>query len=271
MTIIHFVNVGQGNMQVIIFPDNYVIVYDCNITEENEKDVFGYLERIMPKKNIDFFVNSHREADHMSGIKRLNEKYPIKELLDTEVSANTETPEYKEYMEFRRTLGSNVYVAKPYQHFVAKPCVKILNGARDGLNDPNTQSIVLHIDYNGSSVLLTGDTDAQTWKDFIIPEQGDKVKANVLLASHHGSIKFFGNPSNNNHYTGHLDKIKPQFTIISVGEGNPHGHPDSVAVAYYERYTSGSNQGDKIFTTQKHGNIKLELIGNGSWKIDRNQ
>src|SRR3989344_924479 len=94
---VHFIDVGQGNMQVLIFPDNFVMVYDCNINEYNEKEIFDYLDKMMPKKNIDIFVNSHREADHMNGIKKLHSKYPILRLWDTDVSANTEAPEYRSY------------------------------------------------------------------------------------------------------------------------------------------------------------------------------
>ena len=269
MTVVHFLDVGQGNMQVIIFPDNSVMVYDCNITEENEKAVFDYLDKIMPKNNIDMFVNSHRNADHMRGIKKLHEKYPISTLWDTGISANTDTPEYKEYMDLRKNLG-NVFTPKPNSCQFGKPYVTVLNGARESLNNPNAQSIVLHIDHQGSSVLLTGDTDAAVWKDYIIPEQGYKIKSDILLAAHHGSRSFIDNQSYQSYYTEHLKKISPDITIISVGD-NPHGHPDDEALKYYKKYTSGSKEGRKIFTTQDHGNIKLELKGNGLWSVYSNQ
>jgi len=271
MIVVHFVNVGQGNMQVIIFPDNFVMVYDCNITEENEKDVFNYLEKIMPKNIIDLFVNSHRDADHLRGIKTIHNKYPISSIWDTGISANVESPEYRQYMELRRELGEdNVHIVKSNQYLKSKPYVRILNGARDGLDNPNAQSIVLHIDHNGSSVLLTGDTDAPAWKDYIVPYQGNKIKSTVLLAGHHGSRSFIDHESYTHYYVDHLKKINPDFTIISVGN-NPHGHPDDQAVKYYEKYTSGSKTGNKIFTTQDRGNIMLELKGNGEWSINPDQ
>ena len=49
---VHFLNVGQGNMVVVIFPDNEVLVYDCNITQDNEEDVFAN----RPKANT-FSIN----------------------------------------------------------------------------------------------------------------------------------------------------------------------------------------------------------------------
>jgi len=264
---VHFIDVGQGNMQVLIFPDNFVMIYDCNINEYNERKIFDYLDKIMPKKNIDLFVNSHREADHMNGITKLHSKYPILNLWDTEISANTDAPEYKSYMEFRRSMGNNVWTAKPNHYHKIKPFIKILNGEREDSNDPNEQSIVLHIDYNGTSILLTGDTNAKVWKDYIMKES--KIKSHILLASHHGSKTFIDDlREEKNYYTEHLKAIGPNVTIISVGENNPHGHPNNDAMKYYEKYSSGSDQGNKIFRTDEKGHIRVELKGNGSWRLD---
>lgn len=266
MIIVHFIDVGQGNMTAVLFPDNFVIVYDCNITNENEESVFAYLGRIMPKNNIDLFVNSHRDADHMRGIKKLNAKYPIGTIWDSGVSGNTGTTEYQEYMELRRNKHS--IVVEPGQCLQNKPYVKILNGKRD-LDDPNSQSIVLQIDHDGSSVLLTGDTNVSVWREYIMYESINQIKSLVLLASHHGSFTFFNeNRDQDYDYTQHLKKISPAITIISVGSNNQHGHPDNDAIKYYESHSYGTvDEKLKIFRTDIHKNMKLELKGNGTGTI----
>lgn len=269
MITVHFLNVGQGNMAVIIFADNQVVVYDCNITDDNKGSVFGYLKKIMPKKGIDIFINSHREADHMKGIKKLHEAYPIGTLWDSGVSGNTEATEYKEYMELRRKI--TVHEVGPNQHWKAKPNLRIINGKREDITDVNAQSIVIHLNNNGASVVLAGDTDARVWKDYIMPESANSIKSSILLASHHGSITFFDDPSDeNNYYTEHIKKINPAMTIIPVGE-NPHGHPDEKAVELYERYSTGSSQGNKVFRTDINGNMKLELTDDGGWSLSQKQ
>ena len=141
MISVHFINVGFGNMVAIIFPNNNVVFYDCNLTNENKDNIFAYLELIMPKNQIDVFINSHRDADHMRGIKKLHSKYPIKELWDSGVSGNTETPEYYDYMDFRRNIYC--YEVGPFEQWDIEPRVKILNGKRRNLDDPNSQSIVI--------------------------------------------------------------------------------------------------------------------------------
>ncbi len=267
MITFHFLNVGQGNMAIGIFPDGKIMAYDCNITNDNEADVFAYLAKIMPKNSIDVFVNSHRDADHMRGIKKLHEKYPITSLFDSGVSGNTGTSDYEDYMDFRRSID-DTYEVKPNQWWTAHPDVKIINGKREGLYDTNSQSIVLHINHNGSQLLLAGDSDVTAWQDYIIPEVGADVKSLVLYASHHGSHSFFNkDPENNEDYTAHLSHIRPAIAIISVGADNPHGHPKEEALVHYDNYCYGAENGEKIFRTDKHGNMKVELHGGGTGTI----
>ena len=149
--------------------------------------------------------------------KKLHEKYPITVLFDSGVTGTTPTTsEYTEYMDFRRNLGLiNVHEVTSNQYWTAHPSVKIINGKRDDLDDPNSQSIVLHIDYDGSSLLLTGDTSASTWRDHIIPEFGNAVKSLVLFASHHGSFSFFNeNRDNDKDYLEHIKTISPACSVV---------------------------------------------------------
>jgi beta-lactamase superfamily II metal-dependent hydrolase len=260
MSKFHFVNVGQGNMVVGIFPDGQVLVYDCNITNENEAAVFAYLQRIMPKAGIDVFVNSHRDADHMRGVKKLNEKYPISSIWDSGVSGNTDTDEYRDYMDLRR--GVIVHEVAAGQYWIANPGVRILNGKREGLNDPNSQSIVLHINHNGASLLLAGDTSVRTWRDHILPEVGSALKCLVLYASHHGSLSFFNETDDHtSDFTQHLSLINPAITVISVGAGNQFSHPHDRSVRHYETHSYGAQNGQKVFRTDLHGNMELQLFG----------
>jgi len=267
MVTVHFLDVGQGNMVVVIFPDDYILAYDCNITDENEGSVFAYLQKIMPKRTIDVFVNSHRDADHMRGIKKLYVQYPIGIICDSDVSANTGTEEYKQYMDLRRRIGFQAAVVN--MQLKEKPYVKILNGKRDGLSDPNSQSIVLHINYNGSSVLLAGDTDVNSWCDYIMPENKQTISSLVLFASHHGSYEFFNDdPEKFKDYIKHVEAINPAITVISVSSTNPYGHPDTRAIKNYRQYSYGTvEEKMKIFRTDLHGNLKLELHGNGEGRI----
>jgi beta-lactamase superfamily II metal-dependent hydrolase len=167
-------------------------------------------------------------------------------------------------MDLKRNVPYSEEVS-PNRFWNANANVKIINGKRGGLDDTNSQSVVLHIDYNGSSLLLAGDTSVRTWRDYIVPELGGAVKSLVLYASHHGSHSFFNEDRENQEdYTGHVELIRPSISIISVGDTNPHGHPDDVAMRHYENHSTGAMNGQKIFRTDLHGNMKVELHGNES-------
>ncbi len=60
------------------------------------------------------------------------------------------------------------------------------------------------------------------------------------------------------------------MTIVSVGD-NPHGHPNSKAIELYEKYSGGSNKGNKVYRTDQDGNMKLILKDGGGWNLTTKQ
>jgi beta-lactamase superfamily II metal-dependent hydrolase len=181
-------------------------------------------------------------------------------------------------MELRRTVGF-IEIEHLKRWTFGKTVLRVMNSKNDNLkNDPNAQSIVIKIQHvnaqgnNLSSALLTGDTDAQTWR-YSICQNYDKsdLSTDILLASHHGSLSFFDDPSDEkSYYLDHLNAIAPAMTIISVGD-NAHGHPEDKAVKFYESKSSGSDKGNKLKRTDVHDNIKLVLKDEGGWSLWDNQ
>jgi beta-lactamase superfamily II metal-dependent hydrolase len=271
-TYIHIINVGQGNMNLVICDNGAVILYDCNITDDNRNSVLSYLRRIMPKRSIDVFVNSHRDCDHMRNVREIHNIYPIQEVWDSgQFGTSPQDPVYRAYMEFRRSLPNGTPQAGNVWN-AGNSVITCLNGLRDGTFDANTQSIVLRINHAGSSIILTGDSDAVAWRTRIMPmSERVPISASLLVASHHGSITFFDDPSDQRHYyTSHIRSINPAMTFISVGR-NVHGHPDPKALEMYNQYSRGADNGQKVYRTDQQGNIAIELKGNGAWSASPNQ
>jgi beta-lactamase superfamily II metal-dependent hydrolase len=270
---IHFINVGCGNMTLILFQDGRTYLYDCNVTEDNADSVLAHLAWAMGSRTkIEAFICSHRDSDHMRGIEKVHAECPVDEIWDAGVEGTTtDSAEYRQYMSLRREIGSKQIKARTYQE-VGDATVRWMNSQDDDLSDANDQSIVMKIEYKGSSVLLASDTSFRPWKELILPHYSDeKLRASILLASHHGSLSFFDDPSDEqNYYTAHMNKIKPEMTLISVGP-NVHDLPDEKALQLYSVYSSGSKQGHKVFTTQDQGNMMLTLRPAGGWSLQINQ
>lgn len=217
-------DVGEGLMNLIIFPDNTVMLFDCNVTNENEDEVLSFLDNYIPEnfnietnlieKPIHIFVNSHRDEDHYRGLKKVNSKFPIKSIWDSGQSgATTGSDDYKYYMYLRRELrkknSNNLLVPTPSDveiiNFLdAKVyCLAAESDFVQGYDNfaliemaakiQHTNSMVLLIEYKDIKMLLTGDSDWKSWKEKIVPNfKGNNfLKSNILIASHHGSRSFF--------------------------------------------------------------------------------
>lgn len=266
---IHFLNVGLGNMTLILMPTGTIILYDCNITNENNSNVMSYMESILGKNtSINIFINSHRDADHIRGIKSLHESHPIQTIWDSGVpGTTTDSPEYIDYMDLRRSVGFNEVEARKYWTY-GEATLRCLNSSWPDYSVPNQQSIVLKVEYVNSSVMLAGDTDYLPWKEKILTYYSeDSLSSSLMLAAHHGSLTFFDDPADANHYyTDHIKAISPAMTLVSVGP-NSFGLPDKKALEIYENYSSGSDKGNKLFTTEEEGNIRLTLKDEGGWLL----
>ncbi len=270
---IHFIDVGCGNMTLIVLPEGSVVVYDCNITDDNKERVLKYVKNVIGSTGtISIFINSHRDADHMRGLKLLHSAHTIKQIWDTGVpGTTTDSPEYKAYMDLRRNVTCKDIEARTVSTF-GEAKIRFMNSKWKDYSDANEQSIVLKIEYKGSSAMLAGDTNYRPWKEKILTHYADSdLRSSILLGSHHGSLTFFDDPSDEkNYYTSHIKKIKPDMTLISVGP-NVHDLPDKKALKLYEDNSSGSDKGNKLYTTEDKGTIKLTLKDDGGWSLSLNQ
>jgi len=269
----HIMDVGCGNMVLIVTPNGWSLVYDCNITQENKKRVLAYVDRVIGRgSSISVFVNSHRDADHMRGIKRLHCVHRISQIWDSGVpGTTTDSTEYREYMELCRSVPTHIVGPRTEGQYGGSR-ILVMNSHWPGCQDSNEQSMVMKVEYGGVSLMLAGDTNYRPWKEKILTYYGDQVlHSSILLASHHGSIMFFGDPSDSQSYfIAHMKKIVPAMTIISVG-ANVYGLPDRKAVELYEMYSSGSAQGHKVFRTDKQGTMRIVLKDDGGWELAPNQ
>ena len=273
-TIIHFIDVGQGNMILIEATDGNYYLCDCNVTDKNEDKVLNYLGEVIGwGTTISAFICTHRDADHICGIKKVHNYFPIACIWDSGYpGTTTNSSEYCEYMELRRTVGSKEKKKKTLRD-LGRTRLRYLSAKDERLEkNANAQGLVIKVEHwnntsCASSVILTGDSDAETWRYGIMRDyDASEVSASILMGGHHGSISFFDDPADKEHYyTTHIQAINPAMTIISVGD-NAHGHPDEKAIELYKKYSAGSNKGNKVYTTQEQGIIRLTLKDDG-WSL----
>jgi competence protein ComEC len=87
--------------------------------------------------------------------------------------------------------------------------------------DPNQLALVIEARCGEFSMLLTADAEAEA-----VPL--DPGPVDVLKVAHHGS--------DDAGLAALLERTRPQLAVISVGEGNPYGHPTAGTLATLRRH-----------------------------------
>jgi competence protein ComEC len=100
--------------------------------------------------------------------------------------------------------------------------ISVLAPFRDyqpGPEPANNDSLVLHVAYGATSVLLEGDAEAPLEDAMVaqsmLPDEG--LQSTLLKVGHHGSIT-----STRPEF---LSRVNPQWAVISCGPHNRYGHP----------------------------------------------
>lgn len=145
----------------------------------------------------------------MSGIHTLHNNFPIKKVWDNGCPGNNSL-HYQRYMNVKRNVG-HVPVKSRTRYTYGNTMLRVLSANDDSLpQDGNCQSIVVKVVNTKAgedcSVMLTGDSDARTWKQIIQNYTANNLalnlKSKILLGSHRGSVTFFDDPSDTQHIRG---------------------------------------------------------------------
>ena len=94
----------------------------------------------------------------------------------------------------------------------------------DDGTEVNDGSVVLRATTPAGTILLPGDAELSEQADLLA--SGVDLHADVLKMPHHGSR--YSIPS-------FLDAVAPRAVLVSVGAGNPYGHPNVALLASLER------------------------------------
>ena len=236
----YFLDVGQGDGIFIRSGSNTFLVDGGS---SDEKSLYDYtLEPFLLSKGvskIDYAVVTHPDSDHMSGVLDLMEKGKIR--IGTLVVSGT--PEDDEAFEELYTLadknGSDVMVMKKGDGIsdgtIEIECIYPMDTER--ASDRNDASLVLEVNYEDFSMLLTGDISDGVEMEIL----DDVSQVDVLKVAHHGS----GDSS----CSDFLAKVCPKIAVISCGKDNSYGHP------HMDTLTRLDSVGSEIRYTMEEGAI----------------
>jgi competence protein ComEC len=247
-----FMNVGQGDATFIQTPSGRQILVDGGLYPSVLNDQLG---RQMPfwDKEIDMLIATHPDADHVSGLVGVFDRYRVNQII-TNGQSFGESPIYDEVLTAAQTQETDV---RPVQ---AGEIIEIEDGVRLEVVHPgpvlieenrNENSVSMRLVYGEFTFLFTGDAEQMGEAEMLAAER--PLTALVFKAGHHGS--------NSSSSLPFLQAVQPQIIIVSAGADNRFGHP---APEMLERAAA---VGAVVLRTDELGSITVTTDGSMmSWQ-----
>ncbi len=215
---IHTINVAQSDSTLIITPENKSILIDTGHFYHKGKYVSNYLD----KHNINtlnYLILTHPHWDHIGGASKIIKDYEIKQILYTGQTHDTNT--YNEFMKsLEKYPNEIVQIREEYEFDIkSKLDITVMNPEKtlDSEKSINNNSLVLHITYNDSSILLPADAEKEAEKR-LLNKYGTDLQSDIYKVGHHGD--------KNSSQEEFLNTINPETAIISSAYYSEFGYPD---------------------------------------------
>ncbi|MCM1082893.1 MAG: DNA internalization-related competence protein ComEC/Rec2 [Clostridium sp.] len=253
-----FLDVGQGDGIIVSTPGGTVVVIDGGSTSESAESLAEYTLKPALKSlgmaDVDFWVVTHGDTDHVSGLMHILENYEISNIsidciLMTEYGKNDETLE--EIKMLAEENGIDVVYLSAGDKIEDKSAALVCcHPDKDyAADDTNDTSLALGYVSPDISCLFTGDMSAASL-DYMFTKNGALLQGEYLYLKvpHHGS--------KNSVYEPLYDLMKGRTAIVSCGKNNSYGHPHNEVVDKLNQY------GCSIYRTDESGAVCI-YVKNG--------
>jgi len=219
------IDVGQGDSLLVITPDGKTLLVDgCGFgggPRQSQSD-FDIGEEVVSEalwsrgiRHLEAVALSHAHSDHMGGLPAVLRNFHPTELW---VGDNPRVPAYSALLDEAAQLHVRVRSLRAGDTFALGAAqVNTLAPFRNyqpGAEPNNNDSLVLHVAYGATSVLLEGDAESPV-EQAMLAEPG--LQSALLKVGHHGSVT-----STRPEF---LARVAPQWAVVSCGLHNRYGHP----------------------------------------------
>ncbi len=249
-------DVGQGD-GFVLRQGSSVITIDMGSTSSGSlgKNVCLPYLKSQGIACIDLAVLSHSDQDHISGLLYLlteTEDISIGRIL---LPAAAETD--SRYDDLREAAGAR---SIPFSYIQAGDVLSLGDFSllclypenADYIEDANSHSAVLLLSTDNFRMLFTGDLPVEQEPpvlENLLLYTGEYPDIDILKAGHHGS--------HTSSSAEMLSALKPEYALLSYGEGNRYGHP------HQQTLEKLSQRGITRLDTALHGEIQIRTDKEG--------
>lgn len=243
---VHFIDVGQGD-SILIQSGGHDMLVDAGENDQGDT-VVTYLHSQGIDK-LDYIIGTHPHSDHIGGLDDVINNFTIDKVILPPVEHTTKT--YEDVLDAISSQGLKItkpVVGDTYQ--LGDASFQIISPNGDYGDDLNNWSVGIKLTNGNNSFVMCGDAESQAESDILT--NGLDVSADVLKLGHHGSkTSTFGS---------FLNKVNPEYIVISCGLGNSYGHP------HQETMNKLNALDVKVYRTDEQGTIIATSDGsNISW------
>jgi competence protein ComEC len=238
---VEVLDVGQGDAILFRQPGVPAVLLDGGPPGDG---LAGKLEEAGVGK-LGAAIISHDQSDHAGGIEELLGSFPIHRLLFARLRRRTVAAAAAARAEPQRIAAGQELRVGSLRLQVLWPPPELLSQPLAGA-DPNQQALVLEARWRGFTMLLPADAEAEA-----VPL--DPGPVDVLKVAHHGS--------DDSGLGALLEEARPKLALISVGAGNPYGHPTARTLATLARHRVPTVR------TDEDGDLVID-VEKGSFHLD---
>lgn len=234
-----FLDVGQGDAIFIETKDNKQILIDSG----PDSKVLSGLQNVMPfaDRSLDLVIITHHDNDHIGGLPIIMDNYKIDNLIETDEKSSSS----KVLLLDKKIINKNIneiFISKKKRILLGEDIYLDILFPNNGISklEGNDTSIVCRLIYGDKSFMFMGDAPLYTENSLLYNESLSSIDSDVLKLGHHGS--------RTSSSLLWLEKVSPDFAIISAGKNNKYGHPhkevldrlNKLNIPYFATYDIGN-------------------------------
>ncbi len=248
---IFFLDVWEGDATYMELPDGKNLLIDGGpeMGFPAGRMVLKPFLQSRGRSKLNTVLLTHPHLDHMSGLFTILEGFSVGKVVLARCGDSSNT--YKEFLEMVRqkkipicsvARGDCLVQGEGLETTVLNPGPNLHNGTR---SDINNNSVALLLTYGKTRIIICADMEREAEEELC--QSGLPLKADILRVGHHGSAT--------SSTTNFLERVSPEWAIISAGTNNRFGHPAPEAIVRLRE------KGIKLLRTDVHGAVIVSTNG----------